>query len=199
MSDNNLMNRRELIQRVAMLMGGAISAPAVLGVLNGCSPKPNGASWTPQFLSKEEGAVVDDVAELIIPRTDTPGALDVKVPEFIDLMLTEWATDEEREKFLTGLDQIDTRSIAYAASQPDASAATPPQRFGELTGAQKAGLVNEFDTVRGDNSAIGVTFGRLKALTVYGYFTSKVVQEQILKEPMFFEGYKGNVPFTPAV
>src|ERR1044072_1715122 len=65
MSDNNLMNRRELIQRVAMLMGGAISAPAVLAVLNACSPKPS-ASWHPQFLSSQEGAVVEDVAELIV-------------------------------------------------------------------------------------------------------------------------------------
>jgi hypothetical protein len=40
---------------------------------------------------------------------------------------------------------------------------------------------------------------RLKALTVYGYFTSRVVQQDILKTRMFFNGYDGNVPFTPAV
>jgi len=150
-------------------------------------------------LDVNQRALVTELAEMIIPETDTPGAKSVKVPEFIDLMLTEWATEDERQKFLAGLDQVDARSIAYAAEKPDASATTAPQRFAELTGAQKAGLVNEFDTVRGDNSAIGITFGRLKALTVYGYFTSKTVQEQILKEPMFFDGYKGNVPFTPAV
>ena len=69
-------------------MGGAISAPAVLGVLNGCSPKPS-ASWQPLFLSKEAGAVVAEVAEMIIPRTDTPGARDVGVPAFIDVMLKD--------------------------------------------------------------------------------------------------------------
>ena len=40
---------------------------------------------------------------------------------------------------------------------------------------------------------------RLKALTVYGYFTSRTVQQDILKTRMFFNGYDGNVPFTPAV
>jgi hypothetical protein len=44
-----------------------------------------------------------------------------------------------------------------------------------------------------------LAFGRLKGLTVYGYFTSKVVDQDILKTQMFFNGYQGNVPFTPAV
>jgi len=45
----------------------------------------------------------------------------------------------------------------------------------------------------------GLAFGRLKGLTIYGYFTSKVVDQDILKTQMFFNGYQGNVPFTPAV
>ena len=110
MSDHNLMNRRELIQRVAMLMGGAISAPAVLGVLNGCSPKPSGASWTPQFLSKEEGAVVEDVADLILPRTDTPGARDVGVPAFIDVILKDAYPAEDQARFVSGLKDFDAEA-----------------------------------------------------------------------------------------
>src|SRR4029453_17891267 len=94
MSDHNLMNRRELLQRVAMLMGGAISAPAVLGILNGCTAK-QGATWQPLFLSKEEGAMVEGGAELILPRTtnspdsSSPGAVEVGVPAFIDLILKD--------------------------------------------------------------------------------------------------------------
>ena len=193
------MHRRELVAALGAALAVPFlprSAQAAIDI----GERLAGQTDVPfRTLNPKQQAIVSQIADLIIPRTDTPGAVDVKVPEFIDLMLTEWATDEERQKFLAGLDQVDARSIAYAAEKPDASATTPPQRFAELTGAQKAGLVNEFDTVRGDNSAIGVTFGRLKALTVYGYFTSKPVQEQILKEPMFFDGYKGNVPFTPAV
>ena len=45
----------------------------------------------------------------------------------------------------------------------------------------------------------GLAFGRLKALTVYGYFTSARVEQDILKMQMFFNGYQGSVPFTPAV
>src|SRR5204863_9046533 len=107
--------------------------------------------------------------------------------------LTEWATDDDRAKFLAGLTAMDAPSVAYAASQPSTGTAQPA-RFGELTGAQKAGLVNEFDAGREDKEGAGPTFGRLKQLTVYGYFTSKPVQEDVLKERMFFDGYHGNVP-----
>jgi len=44
------MNRREALQQVAWLMGGAISAPALLGILNGCTSKP-AAGWKPVFLN----------------------------------------------------------------------------------------------------------------------------------------------------
>jgi gluconate 2-dehydrogenase gamma chain len=109
MSDHSQMNRRELLQRVAMLMGGAISAPAVLAVLNGCSPKP-GASWQPLFLSKEEGAVVEAVADLIIPRTDTPGAREVGVPAFIDVILKDVYPTEDQARFVSGLKDFDAEA-----------------------------------------------------------------------------------------
>ncbi len=70
--DNLNMNRRQVLQRVAYLMGGAVSAPAVLGLLNGCSPKQEASTWQPVFFSKEQGAIVAEVADIIIPRTRRP-------------------------------------------------------------------------------------------------------------------------------
>src|SRR3954471_8415662 len=109
MSDNNLMNRRELLQRVAVLMGGAISAPAVLGILNGCTAKQS-ASWQPLFLSKEEGAMVEEVAELILPRTTTAGAREVGVPAFIDVILKDAYPSEDQARFISGLKDFDAEA-----------------------------------------------------------------------------------------
>jgi hypothetical protein len=50
------------------------------------------------------------MAEMLIPRTETPGASDVGVAEFIDLMLTEWYDEPERTRFLSGLGDVDSRS-----------------------------------------------------------------------------------------
>lgn len=194
------MHRRELVQ----YLGAAIAIPflprsaqAAIEIGERLHRQPADVPF--RTLNAAQQAMVSEIADLIIPRTDTPGATDVKVPEFIDLILTEWATDEERVKFLAGLDQIDARSIAWVASQPAPAGQLQPSRFGELTGAQKAGLVNEFDARREDTEGPGLAFARLKQLTVYGYFTSKPVQDTIIKERMFYDGYHGNVPFTPAV
>src|ERR1700716_1644430 len=80
-------------------------------------------------LNGNQQALVTNIAELIIPETDTPGATSVKVPEFIDLILTEWASDDERAIFLAGLADIDTRASAMGSS-----------RFVGLPAAKKAEL-----------------------------------------------------------
>ena len=139
-------------------------------------------------LNAEQRTLVTNIAELIIPETDTPGATSVKVPEFIDLILTEWADDAERAVFLAGLADIDGRASALGAS-----------RFVDLTPDKKTELLTALDALREDKTGAGRAFGRLKRLTVYGYFTSKPVQVNVLKTRMFFDGYHGNVPFTPAV
>ena len=139
-------------------------------------------------LSREQQAIVTEIAEMIIPETDTPGATSVKVPQFIDLILTEWASDDERSAFLSGLADIDARASALGAA-----------RFVELTAARKTELLAALDAARADTKGAGLAFARLKGLTVYGYFTSKPVQERVLKTKMFFPAYQGDVPFTPAI
>jgi hypothetical protein len=132
-------------------------------------------------LNVAQQALVTDIAEMIIPETETSGATSVKVPQFIDLILTEWAADDERTAFLAGLADIAAKG------------------FDGLSHAKRTELLTVLDAARGDKSGAGLAFSRLKALTVFGYFTSKPVQRDILKTQMFFDGYHGNVSFTPAI
>jgi hypothetical protein len=183
------MRRREVVQ----FLGAALALPFI----------PRNAEAAIKFgeglhrqlldvpfrtLSREQQVLVTTIAEMIIPETDTPGATSVKVPEFIDLILTDWASDDERATFLAGLRDIDVRASAMGST-----------RFVALPPAKKVELVTALDAARGDKTGAGLAFARLKALTVYGYFTSSRVEEEILKVRMFFNGYEGNVPFTPAV
>ena len=199
MSDNNLMNRRELIQRVAMLMGGAISAPAVLGVLNGCSPKPSGASWTPQFLSKEEGAVVADVADLILPRTDTPGARDVGVPAFIDVILKDAYPAEDQARFVSGLKDFDAEA-QRAHDKP----------FLELPQAQRMAFLQKVhdeaaaaEKTQADSEVPPSERKRpfvlmMKELTLLGFFTSQVGATQVLQYVAVPGGFQACIPIAQA-
>jgi len=61
-----------------------------------------------QTLNAHQHATVSAMAELILPRTETPGALDARVPEFIDLILTDWYDPPDRNRFLEGLANVET-------------------------------------------------------------------------------------------
>ena len=149
-----------------------------------------------QTLNVAQQALVTNIAEMIIPETDTPGAKKMKVPQFIDLILTDWAGDDDRAAFLAGLADIDARAAALGVQQQSGASAA---HFVDLPAARKTELLTVLDAARRDKKGAGLAFGRLKTLTVYGYFTSKAVHDDVLKTQMFFDGYHGNVPFTPAV
>ncbi len=126
------------------------------------------ADWRPQVLSAEQDRTVDVLSELIIPRTDTPGARDAKVHRYIDLMLDRGLFASEREAFLSGLKSLD-------------------ERCREEHGAPFAGLPEDRQvrilTAMSDG---GDTFFRqIKDLTIRGYYTSR---EGLLEELE----YKGN-------
>jgi gluconate 2-dehydrogenase gamma chain len=199
MSDTIQMNRREVLQRVAMLMGGAISAPAVLAVLNGCSPKP-GASWQPLFLSKEEGAVVDAVADLILPRTDTPGAREVGVPAFIDLILKDVYPSEDQARFVSGLKDFDSEAQrahgkGFLELKPEQQLSFLQQQHDAAISAEK-----EQDAARDvpPSQRTRPFVLMMKELSLLGFFTSEVGATKVLQYEAVPGGFKPCVPIAEA-
>lgn len=190
------MNRRQVLQRVAYLMGGAVSAPAVLGLLNGCAPKQPEASWQPVFLTKEQGALVAAIAEIIIPRTDTPGAIDVGVPAFIDTMLKGVYTQEDRDRYVTGLKAFD-----------DTARAAHGKAFVDLDKSKQAELVRK---VHDEAVAVELAYDprpatlrrpfilMTKELTLLGFFCSEPGATQVLQYVAVPGGYQACVPLAQA-
>jgi hypothetical protein len=120
-----LLTRRAALQRAALLLGGSLGAGTVAGVLAGCGERggaPRGAGDTAalaaraapayrlQALTPEQARLVSAVAEQILPETDTPGARAARVDEFVDRMLAEFHTADERARFVAGLDRLDARA-----------------------------------------------------------------------------------------
>jgi Gluconate 2-dehydrogenase subunit 3 len=130
-----------------------------------------------------QAALVSRLADDILPRTDTPGALDVLVPQFVDLLYTDWASDDERKLLLDGLAEIDTTSQRLGG-----------EPFVRLADNSHQEMLRVLDKQRSDKSGMGYAFGQIKALTVYGYFTSERVQKDVLKTRMFFTHFDGNAP-----
>lgn len=99
-----MLERREILRRAAWILGGAISAPAALAILQGCSAKdaPAAADWQPRFFKGDEAKAVSAIADIIIPHTDTSGALDANVPAFIDSMMADVYAADAQQRFHAG-------------------------------------------------------------------------------------------------
>ena len=167
-----VLNRREAIRQVALLMGGAVSAPAILGVLGGCSAEPGAdAEWKPVFLTAAQGALVAEVAEIMIPRTQTPGARDVGIPAFIDTMMKDVYPKDEQARFVAGLADFEAQARREHA-----------RAFVELEPAQRAAMVKQVHdlAVEAERQPVLPAGERgrpfiltMKELTLLGYFTSE--------------------------
>lgn len=102
------MDRREAVKNMAFLMGGALSATTIGVFLEGCnspSTKTNGSLFTEDQLK-----TITEVADIIIPTTNTPGAKAAGVGPFIALMVKDCYPEEAQEAFVKGLEDLDEQS-----------------------------------------------------------------------------------------
>ncbi len=98
-----MRTRREVLQGLIISIGGASALTACGGVANVLSTRPGSA---PRFYTSEEHALVTRISDLIIPRTETPGAVDANVPGYMDGLMTDWASSETRNAHRRALRQI---------------------------------------------------------------------------------------------
>ncbi|WP_303319216.1 gluconate 2-dehydrogenase subunit 3 family protein [Flavivirga abyssicola] len=94
------MNRRSALKNLTMSLGYAVATPTIFNMLASCHAEVE--SWTPLFLSPEEKHMVTHLADIILPTSDTPGALDVNIPQFLDLMYHDIEKKENQELFRKG-------------------------------------------------------------------------------------------------
>ena len=88
------MDRRKALKNMSLSLGFAVSAPTMLSVLQSCTSDV--ATWAPDFFTKTEGYMITQLSDIILPKTDIAGALDVHVPEFMDKMFNEIAVSKRR-------------------------------------------------------------------------------------------------------
>ena len=170
-----MMKRRDAISQIALLLGGAFTAPTLMAmdVRNG-----NSSIAASDFsLSDAQRKIVSAVAEHIIPRTSTPGAIDAGVPSFIEMMLQDCYKKPEHYSFLKGVNDLAKANfLAQPASSQVAmltllEANTKDLMKGYSQKKIKVGDNIDKDTLEGAN---GVPFWRLmKELTLLGYYTSE--------------------------
>jgi hypothetical protein len=179
------MDRREALQ---LLMGGAalqLVSGDVFARLHEARMQL-GTYPALRTLDSHQNATVTAIAEMIIPKTDTSGAADVGVSQFVDLILTEWYTKEERDRFLHGLADIDLRTHAlfekeFVASSPDQRAQILTKLGAEMIEDERA-VRSSAQRYRGSLPMPTENFYyMLRSLTLTAYYTSEAGAGQELR------------------
>ncbi len=172
------MNRRDALSKVAILMGGTLTAPTLMA-MSRVGEKPASVAGIADFsLTDTQRKIVAEVAEHIIPKTTTAGAKDAGVPAFIELMLKDCYKQPEHESFLEGVTNLEKSNfLGLSATEQVAVLKKLEAETNELMKTYNVKAVKVGDNVDKesmDAKKKGVPFWRLmKELTLSGYFTSE--------------------------
>ena len=188
------MHRRDAIRAVSAGLAlptlGALAPDDLWAAARSIHDRMRGTPLDQGFLilTEHQNAMVTALAELIIPETDTPGATAAQVNRFVDVMLAEWFDNDDREEFLRGLVALDGRSVNTFGAP-----------FLALEEAQQIVLLRGLDAeVTALREAELPTddhfFGRMKWLTLYGYYTSEVGATQELHQVIIPGSYEPCAP-----
>lgn len=158
------MNRRDALSSVAILLGGTIIGSEVF-MLSGCNSSTQAVN---DLFNLKDVKLLDEIAETIIPKTETPGAKDAKTGAFMAMMVKDCYVPEDQKIFVAGLKKIDDEAKkSYAL------------KFMELDTNQRKQLLTKIDAEQKDYTQNKKKeepthyFRMMKELTMLGYFTSE--------------------------
>ncbi|MCL8008646.1 gluconate 2-dehydrogenase subunit 3 family protein [Gelidibacter japonicus] len=174
------MNRRDALKGMGLSLGYIIATPTILSMLQSCSTKAE--KWVPLFHSDIQALVLEGLVDLILPKTkDTPGALDVNVPKFIDLYVAEALTDEDKETYKLGFEAVmDELGIPNVEPDPEQPIKLKTEdldailsKYLRISKAQRLAYITE-------EHLVFMTLLTIRDQTVWAYKTSKEIGKNVL-------------------
>jgi gluconate 2-dehydrogenase gamma chain len=167
------MNRRDILKYTSLTFGVVATGGAMSALLSGCKVEPK-INFTPEFLSLDEVQTVTSMADIIFPKTSTPSASEVGVPEFMDGMLANVADMDEKGKFKEGMVKFnETVKAEHGKSYNDLDEAT------KLVFLTKVDVMAFSKDENKDKILAGFWRG-IKGDTYFGYFSSEKVAKEVL-------------------
>ena len=160
------MQRRYAIKQIALLVGGVSIAPDVLA-----RALANGGE-TLGKMPADRLRLLAEMAETILPETDTPGAKAAKVEDYISIVVEECFPPQKKESFWRDLENADAQCKTMHG-----------RSFVDCDTVQRTAFFNKLqDNVRENPtfSQAPAFFTTLKDLTLNGYFTSEIGSTQAL-------------------
>ncbi len=168
--------RRDVIKN-ALLLSGYTSLTGTAALATGCSTTFNRSeAVTSTAFSADEIQWLDEVAETILPETDTPGAKAAEVGAFIAIMVSDTYSPEEQALFHAGTNALESQCVAMYGT--GFMGASPSQRLALLERLDQEQITY---TLNKPADSAPHYFHTIKQLTAFGYFTSEIGYTQALR------------------
>jgi len=173
------MDRRKALKKTGLFAGATLLVPSMLSILASCKSE-NRLEWTPAFFTQEEAQTIAKLIDMILPRTDTPGALDVKSDIFIDKVIAETYDEDGQENMRKEIAAFNKDckekfgAIFKNLSEADRvavlkDAETNSGKFGKGVWGTGVGPQEEIGFYRG-----------IKSMAIWSYFTSEEIGKNVL-------------------
>src|SRR6266446_885525 len=183
----HVIDRREAIKRVTVLLGG-VALIGGSGLLEACERAQRNAASAQAgagTFTAQDIALLDEVADTILPETKTPGAKAAHVGAFMALMVTDTYEDRNQTIFRDGMGKLNAAAFM---------AATPEQRLAQL---EQLDREQKTYTDAKKDSDPPHFFRLMKELTLLGYFTSEIGCSQAMRYRETPGRFNPCVPYTP--
>ena len=154
--------------------GGAVLSTSLLALFQSCQEQSR-LDWQPQFLSIDHAQLVSALIDTLLPKTDTPGGLDVKVDVFLDLFYAQVVDEAGQQQLVKEMDEFNESCKAKFGNV-----------FHQLAPEQKQTVLQEAEESsptfgRGvwgysveDNGPVGF-YRSFKSLAIMAYCTSEEI------------------------
>jgi len=203
------MDRRAAVRNMAFLMGGALSATTIGVFLEGCGSPFKESSGS--LFTENQQLLVEEIADIIIPTTSTPGAKAAGVGPFITMMVKDCYPDDAQKAFIKGLEELEKQSETKL--KKSFLEITPVQRqelLGRLREETIAATKAENEKLAQQKTADAISilpkeqpkteprfFSMVRDLTLLGYFTSEIGATKAYQYIAVPGRYDGNMDLKP--
>jgi hypothetical protein len=165
------MDRRKALRSIGTGIGAIAVTPSVVSLFQSCQSV---ATYTPVFISENDFKIVSNLMEIIIPKTDIPGAIELKLPEFVDAYI-DAVWDEKRKTDFKEAWTAFISSSNKAAGKENANDLSTADWDAQLAKYLKPG-----NDVPADETLASQFANQLRSITVNAFKTNEFIGEEVL-------------------
>ncbi|SHI99380.1 gluconate 2-dehydrogenase subunit 3 family protein [Pseudozobellia thermophila] len=189
------MDRRKVLKQTGLLAGATVFGPSLFSLLQSCREEPR-LDWKPEFFTEEEALTIAALLDAILPRTETPGALDVKADMFIDKVIAHTYDEKEQQGMRDQIAEFNAQCVKkHGSNFSDLGEAEKNEAL--KTAEANSGKFSRgvWGTAVGEQEPIGF-YRAFKSMALWAYTTSEEIGEKVLNYDPIPGGYEPCKPLS---